>query len=115
MRKNQPPAHDIMLFQISGIAAKGSSRLLKFIQVFKRKMALASRSSLGMVLSDWYQANVRFQTCEVKINTTEAISAARRCGRTALRLINTTGRNERIGTDWSTSNKGSMIRSARRL
>ncbi len=53
IRKNQPPDQDIMLFQMSPMAAHGSSSILNRSQRSKRKIAAASRSSPGIVDSDW--------------------------------------------------------------
>src|SRR6185295_4064500 len=80
-----------------------------------RKIALASLSSVGIVVSDWYQAKVRFHTWLVKIKTIDASSAAIPCGNSALKLRRTTGRNDRIGTLWRMSSAGSTSRSAVRL
>jgi hypothetical protein len=52
MRKNQPPAQLIMLFQIKLMAPEGSSSHFRRNQRLKRKVALASRKSLPMVVSD---------------------------------------------------------------
>src|SRR5262249_42140609 len=115
MRKNQPPAQLIMLFQRSVMAANGSSSTRNRIQRPSRKIALASLSSVGIVVSDWYQANVRFHTWLVKIRTIEASSAATDAGGTGLKLRSTSGRKDRMGTLWSTSRAGSRSRSAVRL
>ena len=53
MRKNQPPAQLIMLFQIRPIEANGSSSVLKRSHGSNRKTAAASRSSPGIVVIDW--------------------------------------------------------------
>jgi hypothetical protein len=49
MRKNQPPAQLIMLFQIKLSAANGSSKTRKRIQRVNPKAVLTSHSSVGMV------------------------------------------------------------------
>jgi hypothetical protein len=42
-----------MLFQIRPIAANGSSSVRKRSQASSLKIAAASRSSIGIVLTDW--------------------------------------------------------------
>jgi len=54
------------------MAANGSSSVLKRSQVLKRKTVEASLSSVGIVVSAWYQTKARFQTWLVKIRTIEA-------------------------------------------
>jgi len=53
IRKNHPPAQLITLFQIRPMAANGSSRTLSRIHGDSRKIAAASLSSPGIVVSDW--------------------------------------------------------------
>ena len=52
MRKNQPPDQLIMLFQSKPIAAKGNSSVLNLAHGSRRKIAAASRSSIGIVVID---------------------------------------------------------------
>jgi hypothetical protein len=56
-----------------------------------------------------------FQAWEVKISTIAASSAAKLTGSMTARLSRTTGRNDRIGTLWSTSSSGISMRSALRF
>ena len=50
--KNQPPDIDIIMFQMSGGMAKGTSMRQKRIQGLSRKLRAASSSSVGTVRSD---------------------------------------------------------------
>jgi hypothetical protein len=59
-----------------------------------------------MVMSDWYQAKVRFQAWLVKMRKIAANSTPNRSGRKAVRARTATGRKERIGTLCSTSKRG---------
>src|ERR1700722_13564116 len=52
IRKNHPPATDTIEFQTSPIAEYGNSSCQKRCQAEKRKTLLASRSSLGRLLSE---------------------------------------------------------------
>jgi hypothetical protein len=54
IKKNQPPTQLIILSQISAPAATGSSTVFSCRQRSKRKIVLASGSSLGIVVRDWY-------------------------------------------------------------
>ena len=52
IRKNQPPAQETIEFQIRPLAPKGISTVLKRNHGFRRNIAEASSSSVGMVVSD---------------------------------------------------------------
>ncbi len=50
--KNQPPAMDIIMFQISAGAPNGASRRQNFCHGVRPKARAASSRSAGMVFSD---------------------------------------------------------------
>ncbi len=57
-----------------------------------------------------------FQTCPVKIITTEASSSPRfECGKSATKPSTSPGRKPRTGMPWRMSMRGIITRSARRL
>src|ERR1035441_2956566 len=68
IRKNQPPATDIMEFQTKPMAEYGSSSCTNFCHQLKRYTCAASSISLGIFLSEAYTLKVMFQTCPVKIS-----------------------------------------------
>ena len=51
--KNQPPAIDIIMFQISAGAPNGASSRQNFCQGVSPNALAASSRSRGMVFSDW--------------------------------------------------------------
>src|SRR5580704_12350982 len=51
--KNQPPETDIIMFQMSGGMAKGTSRRQKRTQGLNWKLRAASTISCGMLRSEW--------------------------------------------------------------
>ena len=51
--KNHPPDIDIIMFQMSGGVANGTSRRQKRIQAPRRKPRATSSSSSGTLRSDW--------------------------------------------------------------
>ena len=51
--KNQPPDIDIIMFQMSGGIANGTSRRQKRIHGLNWKLRAASTSSSGMLRSEW--------------------------------------------------------------
>src|SRR6202020_2735255 len=67
MRENQPPATDIIEFQIRLMAVSGSSSCTNFCHQLKRYSCAASSISRGILLSEEYTLKAMFQTCPVKI------------------------------------------------
>ena len=53
MRKNQPPAMLIMLFQARPVVAKGSSTHLNRCHQLNRYTVAASCSSAGTLFNEW--------------------------------------------------------------
>src|SRR5215471_19605302 len=68
IRKNQPPATDIMEFQTKPMTEKGSSIWVNRCHQLKRYKRAASRISWGMLLSDELKLKAMFHTCPVKIS-----------------------------------------------
>ena len=113
---NQPPAQLIMLFAMSEIAPKGSSRRVNRRQGLSRYTVDASLNSRGIVSSDWWKLNAMFHAWLVKISRIAASSSPTvRPGTRAARPSTTAGMNDRIGILCRMSSSGIITRSACRL
>ena len=113
---NHPPDIDISVFHTRPGMANGTSSRQKRCQDDSRNWRDASSSSAGMVRSDWYMLNAMFQAWLVKITKMQANSAPRtRPGNSDRKKVVVKVRNDRIGTDCSTSRIGTSTRPARRL
>src|SRR5205823_5786221 len=114
--KNQPADTDIIMFQISGGTANGTSSRQKRCHADKWYIRAASVSSTGTVRNDWYRLNTMFQACEVKIAKIAAHSTpSSRPGNKAMKPLTLIDKNPSTGTDCRMSIAGIRIFSACRL
>ena len=101
VRKNHPPAMDIMEFHTSPIMLAGTSRMRK--TRFGRQAVddgAASRRGVGMLLRLAKKLKVMFQTWPVKIMMMQAISSPIwRVGKSAIIPSTSPGRKPRTGMD----------------
>src|ERR1700722_21013707 len=75
IRKNQPPATDIMEFHTSPIAEYGSSICVNLCHQLQRYISATSRISRGILFSEEEKLKVMFQTCPVKIKRKDPSSS----------------------------------------
>ena len=114
VRKNQPPAIDIIEFHTRPITDDDSSTVRKRFQKEKRCRRATSWSSSGIERSEPTYENVMFQTCAVKIMRMQASSRPTFVfGKSATMPRTRPGRKPSTGIPCPMSRSGSITFSAR--